>query len=131
RALGGREVAGLAQDLVRDRELAEVVETAGKPDELDLLGVDADPRGDPRCELADAERPAGHRSFALVDRVRQARRRPPPDSLVDRPGEATQRAEPKLRRSDTNLVLASLLCGVQGAVGPADKVGVVSTREVG
>src|SRR5439155_22165028 len=45
------EIAGLAQDLLRDRELAEVVEARREPGQLDLRLVDPEPPGDPRREL--------------------------------------------------------------------------------
>ena len=49
-----RERAGLAQDLLGDRELAEVVEARREASELDVLLAEAEPDGDPRRELGDA-----------------------------------------------------------------------------
>ena len=52
--LGVRERAGLAQDLLGDRQLAEVVQACGQSRQLDLLVVEAEPRGEPRREVGDA-----------------------------------------------------------------------------
>ena len=45
---------GLAEDLLGDCELAEVVEAAGEPSELDLLLVEPEARCDPRGQLGHA-----------------------------------------------------------------------------
>ena len=50
--------ARLAQKLLGDRELAEVMEIAGEPRQLDRRLVGAEPPGDPRRVLADALRVA-------------------------------------------------------------------------
>src|SRR3954454_12969742 len=52
--LGVGERARLAQDLLRDRELAEVVEASGEARELDVLGIEPDAGRDARGEVADA-----------------------------------------------------------------------------
>ena len=49
---------GLAEDLLRDRELAEVVQAAGQARELDLLLVEPEACCDPRGELGHARRVA-------------------------------------------------------------------------
>ena len=52
--LGAGQRAGLAEDLLGDRELAEVVQAAREPGKLDLLLVEAEARCDPCGELGDA-----------------------------------------------------------------------------
>src|SRR5207248_8404555 len=69
------ERRGLAQDLLRNRELADVVQAAREPRELDLDLVDAEPARDPRGQLADALRVTSRVRVALVDRLREASRR--------------------------------------------------------
>ena len=53
-ALRRRQWTGLAQDLLRDRELAEVVEAAREAGQLDLLLIQAEPLRDPGSQLGDA-----------------------------------------------------------------------------
>jgi hypothetical protein len=44
--LARRQRAALAQDLLGNRELAEIVELAGEADQLDLLARQVEPLGD-------------------------------------------------------------------------------------
>ena len=80
--------ARLAEDLLRDRELAEVVQAAGEPGQLDLLGGSAELRRDPapraprpapsgcRCRRR-ASRPRG-RATPQRESARRGRRRSRP-----------------------------------------------------
>ena len=71
--LGPGQRAGLAQDLLGDRELAEVVQAAGEPRELDLLLVEAEARRDAGREVGHARGMAARVRVAKVDRLCQAR----------------------------------------------------------
>jgi hypothetical protein len=64
--------AGLPQNLLRNRQLAQIVEASGQPDELDLFGVEAEQAGDSGRELGDDVGVAAGVPVALVDRVGQA-----------------------------------------------------------
>src|SRR6185436_18717352 len=64
-----------AEDFLRDRELAEVVEIPSEPGQLDRRLLRAEPAGDSRRVLADPLRMASRVGIALVDRLRQALRR--------------------------------------------------------
>src|SRR2546428_8841730 len=65
--------AGLAQDLLRNRELAEVVQAAGETRELDLLGIEAETLRDLGGELADPLGVTAGVGVACVDRLRKRR----------------------------------------------------------
>src|SRR5205085_8930679 len=60
----------LAEDLLGDRKLAEVVEIAGEPRQLHRRLVGAETPRDSRRVLADALRMAPRVGIALVDRLR-------------------------------------------------------------
>ena len=67
--------AGLAQDLLRDGELAEVVQAAGETRELDLLGVESQALRDLGGQFADPLGVTPGVRVAGVDRFREATRR--------------------------------------------------------
>src|SRR5258707_7504427 len=58
----------LTQDLLGNRELPEIVEAAGEPDQLDLRLVDSEPSCDPRRQLAEPLRVAGRVYVARRER---------------------------------------------------------------
>src|SRR5207248_1342221 len=68
------ERARLPQDLLGDRELAEIVQAAREADQLDLRVVDAETPRDPSGHLAHALRMTAGVHVARVDRLREARR---------------------------------------------------------
>jgi hypothetical protein len=72
--LGFVERARLAQDLLRDGELAQVVQARCKSGQLDRGVVEAEAPGDAGRELADPFRVAAGIGVARVDRFREARR---------------------------------------------------------
>src|SRR4029453_10466017 len=76
--LGPRQGTRLAQDFLGDGELAEVMQAAGEPCELDLLLVEAEPRRDPRREIRHARGMTPRVRVTQVDSLGQARRGPRP-----------------------------------------------------
>src|SRR5205085_7235770 len=113
----------LAEDILRDRELAEVVEIAGEPRQLDPGLVCAQATRDPRRVVADPLRMAPGIGVALVDRFGEALRRPVPRGAVRCVGELLEiGAEDRLGRIRTDTILAVLLRPVEGAVGEPDQL---------
>ena len=74
--LGIRQLSRLAQDLLRDRKLAEVVQRAGEARQLDLFRVETDARRHACSELRHALRMRAGVSVACVDGLRQRRGSP-------------------------------------------------------
>ena len=72
RALLGRERAGLEQDRVGDRDLADVVQRRGVAEPLAEVGVHADVFGQQRREAPDALDVRAGVLVAELDRHRQA-----------------------------------------------------------
>src|SRR2546426_7697534 len=68
-----RQRAWLAQDLLRNRELAEVVQAARETRELDLLGIEAETLRDLGGQLADPLGVTASVGVACVDRLRERR----------------------------------------------------------
>ena len=115
--------AGLAQDLLRNGELAEVVEAARETCELDLLRIEAQPRRDARDELADALGVTPRVRIAGVDGLCERRGRPVTRGLVRPGGKPLELRElDDLRAVEPHTVLAVLLRPVQSAVGQADEL---------
>ena len=113
----------LAEDLLRDRELAEVVEIAGEPGQLDRRLVRAEAACDSRRVLADPLRMAARVGIALVDRLRQALRRPVLRGAVRRVRKLLEIGpEDRLGRVGADAVLAVLLRPVQRAVREPDQL---------
>ena len=123
------ERAGLAQQVLRKRELAEVVQARGEPDQLDLLAIEAEPDGDVDRELGDSMRMEAGVDVARVDGACKARGRAQSRGAVAAAREALQ-----LRELDdvgaiaAGLVLAVLLRPVEGAVDEAQQL--VAVRRV-
>src|SRR5204863_1081214 len=80
--LGVGERARLSQDLLRDRELAEVVQAAGEARELDLFAIEADAVRNAGREIAHALRVATGVRVPRVDRLCQRGRRAVARGLV-------------------------------------------------
>src|SRR5262249_61767873 len=59
----------LAQDLLGNCELAEVVQARGEPRQLDLPLVEPEAAADARCKLADALRMTARARIARVHRL--------------------------------------------------------------
>ena len=122
-ALGVGERAGLAQDLLRDRELAEVVQAARQPCQLDLLLVEPDALGQPRGEVGDPAGVAAGVGVAEVDRFGQARRGAVARCAIGAVGEAAELGElDDVRTVEVHAVPSVLLGPVQRAVGQADQL---------
>ena len=122
--LGLVQRAGLAEDLLRDGELAEVVQAAGEACELDRLRVEAHPLGHAGCELADHVGVAARVRVARVDGVGEAGGRAQAGGAVGALGQPAQLLDPgDVRPVDADGVLALLLRHVERAVGDADEVG--------
>src|SRR3954469_3831967 len=117
------ERARLPQDLLRDRELAEVAERAGESGELDLLGVEAHAPRDVGGQFRDTSRmPVGVR-VARVDRTRKARGGAEAGGEVRAAGQPPQLGEVDgVGARHVDAVLAVLLCPVERAVGEADEL---------
>ena len=121
--LGIGERARLAQDLLGDGELAEVVQARGEPGQLDQLGVGAQLERDPRGELADALRVAARVRVARVDRLGEARGGAVAGGTVRPCGEALQLGQlDDVRPVEADAVLAALLRPVERRVGEADQL---------
>ena len=113
----------LAEDLLGDRELAEVVEVAGEPGQLDRRVVRAEAARDSRRVVADALRVAAGVRVALVDRLREALRRPVVRRAVRRVRDLLEVGpQDRLGRVGADAVLAVLLRPVQRAVGEPDQL---------
>jgi hypothetical protein len=65
------QCTGLPQDLLRNRQLAQVVEAAGQPGQLDLLRLEAEAGRDARGEVAHAFGMAAGVGVTCVDRLRK------------------------------------------------------------
>ena len=121
--LGIGERAWLAQDLLRDRELAEVVEAAREAGQLDLLLVEADALGQAGGQVRDAARVAARVGVAQVDGLGEARRGAVARRPVGPVGETTQLCQlDDIRAVEVHPVAAVLLGPVEGAVGEADQL---------
>ena len=115
------------------RQLADVVQPACEPDQLDLLVAEAELHADVRGEVADPGRVAALERVARVDRARERRRRLQPRRPVGR-----ARQPPQLRHGrhvdaiDADTVLALALRPVERDVRDAHEsapvVGVVRER---
>ena len=121
--LGLGERAGLAQDLLGDRELAEVVQAAGEACQLDLLAIDPEPGRDPGRKIGD---PLGVRAgvgVACVDRSGEAGCRAEARRPVGPGGEPLQLGDlDHVGPVDAHLVLAVLLGPVESAVRAPDEL---------
>ena len=131
--LAPRERARLAQDLLGHGELADVVQPAREPDQLDLLLGQAQTRGDPGGEIADPGRVTSLERVAGVDGARERRGGLEPRRPVRRPRQPPQlRDRRHVRAVDANPVLALALRPVEGDVGDANEcVAVVRVIGVG
>src|ERR671918_3009299 len=87
------ERSRLAQDLLGNRELAEVVQAAGEACELDVFGLEAHALGDAPRDLADHVRVAAGVCVADVDRMRERRGGPEAGSAVGSLGETAKIGE--------------------------------------
>ena len=65
------EWAGLGQDRVRDRHLAEIVELAGLPEQVELVAGQAQPLADSGDEVADTVQVVVQLGLTLVQRLQQ------------------------------------------------------------
>ena len=109
--------AGLAEDLLGDRELAEVVQATGEPSEFDLLLVEPEARCNPCGLLGHARRVTTRVCVPEVDRLRKA------GGGAEASGAVRARCEPSqlgelddVGAIDVDAVLAVLLRPVEGAV---------------
>ncbi len=124
--LGAGERPRLAEDLLGNRKLAEIVEAAGEAGQLDLLLVEPEPRCDPGGELGDARRVTARVGVSEVDCLRQACSGAEaggavrPDCQPSKLGELDD-----VRPIDVDTVLAVLLRPVEGAVREADELAAV------
>ncbi len=120
--LGVAERRRLPQQLLRDRELAEVVEVAAESDQLDRRLVGAEPARDPCGVLADALRVPSVVRVARVDRLREALGRAVAGRAVGAVGELLEiGAKDRLGRVRAHAVLAVLLRPVERTVGEPDQ----------
>ena len=117
---GARQLAGLLQDLLRDRELAEVVQAAGEPRQLDLGRRQVELLGDRARDRGDALRMAAGVDVARVDGARERRRRAEAREPVADPRHDFELLGLDAAR-EPNLVLAVLLRPVERAVGEPDQ----------
>ena len=123
-ALGLVQGAGLSQDLLRDGELAEVVQAPGQACELDLLGLEAHSLGHARGELADHVGVRARVGVARIDRMGKRCRRAQARRPVGPLGEAAKLGElEQVGAVDAHAVLAVLLGQVEGRVGHAHELG--------
>jgi hypothetical protein len=83
-ALVGRERARLLEDLVRNRDLAEIVQPARELDQLALVDVAAHSRGNSGCEQADGLRVSSAGRISRVNRSGEAHRCLQPRGAVGR-----------------------------------------------
>src|SRR3954468_6639318 len=116
------QCCGLAQDLLRDRELAEVVQAPREARQLDVVGGQAESRRDLRGERRDALGMAAGVGVARVDGAGERRGRAEACDAVDaacNPPELRQLGD--VGAGGTALVLAVLLRPGEGAVGEADE----------
>src|SRR6185369_2935083 len=128
--LGRGERAGLGQDRVGDRELAEVVEEAGRSDALDVAVGQPERSPELGRQVGDEMRSATGPACSLGQRTQEVlagcleRGSADLGCLVTRPGidrrtgQPTELAEGSMR---PHLVAAPLLRLVQGAVGLAEQ----------
>jgi hypothetical protein len=121
--LGFGQLAGLAQDLLGDRELAEVVQARRQPGQLDRLRVDAEARRDAGRKLGDTLGVAAGVDVACVDRLRQARSGPEAGGAVGARRQALELGEfDDIRAPRADAVLPVLLGPVERAVGETDQL---------
>src|SRR5262245_26029631 len=113
---------GLPEDLLRDRELAEIVEAASEPRQLDLVDREVELLGDLRRQCRDT---LGVAAGVCVARVDGAGQRGGGAEARDAVGAARDPAELRqlghVRAGEADLVLAVLLRPVEGAVGEPDQ----------
>ena len=126
--------AGLAQDLLGNRELAEIVQAAREARDLDLLLVEADPLREAGGEVGDAARMAAGVGVAQVDGLREAGGRAVAGGAVGAVGEAAELGElDDVGAVEVHTVATVLLGPVERAVGEADQLVAVERllREAG
>ena len=121
--------AGLAQDLFRDRELAEVVQARREPCQLDLLVGQPEAARRAGGQLGHALRVASGVDVTRIDGACEARRGPEAGCAIGAARQAFQLRElDHVRPVCAHAVLAVLLRPVQGAVSEADEL--VALRSV-
>src|SRR3954454_2073870 len=125
-ALRAGQWAGLAEDLLGDRELAEVVQAPGEPGQLDLLLVEAESGRDAGREVGDAGGMAARVRVAEVDGLREACRGAEASRAVGAGRELAQLGElDDVWTVDMDAVLPVLLRPVEGAAREPDQLSAV------
>ena len=128
--LGVGERAGLPQDLLRNSELAQVVEAACQACELDQLLVEAEACCDFRGQFGYSRRMAARVRVAEVDGLRQALGCAEARCAVRPVRQATQLGQlDHVGPVDVRAVLAVLLRPIESAVGQTDEL--EATRRLG
>ena len=121
--LGLAEHARLAEDLLGDGELAEVVQAGREPRQLGLGLVEPEPAGDPGGEVADPLGVAAGVGVARVDGLGEAGGRAVARRTVGTLGELLQVGElERARLVRAGAVLALLLRPVERAVREPDQL---------
>ena len=121
--LGVGERARLLQDLLRNGELAEVVQAGGEARQFDLLGVEAESHRDAGGQFAHPLRMEARVGVAGIDRFRERGGGPVARGPVGAGGEALE-----LRQLDhigpvqADTIFAVFLRPVEGAVGEPDQL---------
>jgi len=122
-ALGVGQRSGLAQDLLGDRELAEVVQARGEAGELDLFLREAEPPRGSGGQVRDPLRVAACVDVARVDRTRQARGGAEAGCAVRAARESLQLGElDHVGPVRTRAILPVFLRPVEGAVGESNQL---------
>ena len=124
--LGCAQRTRLAEDLLRDRELADVVQASGEAEQLHLVGVQLHARADAGRQLADLGGVLAGVGVARIDRAGQSGGREEARVPVVSAREQVEVAD--LGRAwpvDARAALAPVLRGVERAVRDADKLAAV------
>ena len=117
------EVSRLAEDLLRNRQLPEVVKRPGEARQLDLFRVQTEPQRDSRGQLRDALRVAAGVRVTRVDRLCKRSGRAEARGAVRAGCEPLQLSElDNFGTVEAHAVLAVLLRPVEGAVGESDQL---------
>src|SRR5215217_4009499 len=123
-ALGLVQGAGLAQDLLGDGELSEIVQGAGQACELDLLALEAHFLGHPCRELPDHVGVGARVGIAGIDCMGERGRRPKACRAGGPRGQAPKLGQlEQVGAVDPDPVLAMLLGQIEGRVGHTHELG--------